>query len=145
MKVDSLGDQALFVGDSSSLSLTASSLSGIKPSCIYFTTRFDSIDDLPLFHCTHNGGGFDMACLAWKVPQLSHFTSANSFRSFVPHLGYIWSASNKLVNGKTIWLKMCLCSLKPSYATIKAQPQFLNLYSFYFIELHSSFLLKILG
>ena len=89
MKVDSLGDQALFVGDSSSLSLTASSLSGIKPSCIYFTTRFDSIDDLPLFHCTHNGGGFDMACLAWKVPQLSHFTSANSFRSFVPHLGYI--------------------------------------------------------
>ena len=84
MKVDSLGDQALFVGDSSSLSLTASSLNGIKPSCIYFTD-----DDLPLFHCTHNGGGFDMACLAWKVPQLSHFTPANPFRSFVPHLGYI--------------------------------------------------------
>ena len=119
----------MFVGDSSSLSLTASSLNGIKPSCIYFTD-----DDLPLFHCTHNGGGFDMACLAWKVPQLSHFTPANPFRSFVPHLGYIWSASNKLVNVcKTIWLKMCLCSLKPSYATIKAQPQFLNLYFFYFL------------
>ncbi|KAF3955653.1 hypothetical protein CMV_019154 [Castanea mollissima] len=55
VKVDSLGDQALFVGNSSSLSLTASSLNGIKPNCIYFTD-----DDLFHFTCTRNGGGFDM-------------------------------------------------------------------------------------
>ncbi|VFQ66307.1 unnamed protein product [Cuscuta campestris] len=36
-RVDSLGDQAIFVGDNASFSLTASSANGCKPNCIYFT------------------------------------------------------------------------------------------------------------
>ena len=135
MKVDSLGDQALFVGDSSSLSLTALSLNGIKPNCIYVID-----DDLLVFHCTHNGGGFDMGMFSMENATIKPLYSGQSLSFFCSPLWYIWSASNKLVNVcKTICLKMCLCSLTRSYATIKAQPQFLNLYFFYFIELHSSF------
>ena len=37
VKVHSLGDQALFVGDNSSVSLSASSFNGCKANCIYFT------------------------------------------------------------------------------------------------------------
>ena len=42
VNVDSLGDQALFVGDNSSMSLFASSFNGCKANCIYFTD--DNVD-----------------------------------------------------------------------------------------------------
>ena len=42
VNVDSLGDQALFAGDNSSMSLSASSFNGCKANCIYFTD--DDVD-----------------------------------------------------------------------------------------------------
>ncbi|KAL4600954.1 hypothetical protein ACB092_11G237200 [Castanea dentata] len=70
VKVDSLGDQALFVGDNSSSPLTASSLNGIKPNCIYFTD-----DDLRVFNCTRNGGGSDMGVFSMEDAKIkSHYS-----------------------------------------------------------------------
>ncbi|XP_030963444.1 putative F-box protein At5g55150 [Quercus lobata] len=84
MKVDSLGDQALFVGDNSSLSLTASSLNGIKPNCIYFTD-----DDLRVFNCTRNGGGSDMGVFSMKDAEIKSHYSGQSLSFFCTPLWYI--------------------------------------------------------
>ncbi|KAK7835558.1 putative f-box protein, partial [Quercus suber] len=84
VKVDSLGDQALFVGNSSSLSLTASSLNGIKPNCIYFTD-----DDLTHFNCTRNGGGFDMGVYRMEDARIMPHYSGQSLSFFCSPLWYI--------------------------------------------------------
>ena len=84
VKVDSLGDQALFVGDSSSLSLTALSLNGMKPNCIYVTD-----DDLPLLHCTHNGGGFHMGVFSMENATIKPLYSGQSLSFFCSPLWYI--------------------------------------------------------
>ena len=72
MKVDSLGDQALFVDDSSSLS-------------IYVID-----DDLLVFHCTHNGGGFDMGVFSMENATIKPLYSGQ-FLSFLlfPTLVYL--------------------------------------------------------
>ncbi|KAL4620031.1 hypothetical protein ACB092_06G125000 [Castanea dentata] len=72
----------LFVGDNSSLSLIALSLNGIKPNYFYFTD-----DDLPLLHCTHNGGGFDMGMFSMENATIKPLYSGQSLPSFVPHFG----------------------------------------------------------
>ena len=84
VKVDSLGDQALFVGNSSSLSLTASSLNGIKPNCIYFTD-----DDLTHFNCTRNGGGFDMGVYRMEDARIIPHYSGQSLSFFCSPLWYM--------------------------------------------------------
>ena len=84
MKVDSLGDQALFVGDSSSLSLTALSLNGIKPNCIYAID-----DDLLVFHCTHNGGRFDMGVFSMENATIKPLYSGQSLSFFCSPPWYI--------------------------------------------------------
>jgi hypothetical protein len=84
VKVDSLGDQILFVGDSSSLSLTASSLNGIKPNCINFTD-----DDLYLFSWTHNGGGSDMGVFSMEDATIKPHYSCRSHSFFCSPLWYI--------------------------------------------------------
>ncbi|KAK7830834.1 hypothetical protein CFP56_027890 [Quercus suber] len=38
--VDNLGDQVLFVGDSSSMSSSPSSFNGCKANCVYFTDDY---------------------------------------------------------------------------------------------------------
>ena len=55
VNVDSLGDQALFLGCNSSVSLSASSINGCKANCIYFTD-----DNIEFYLATSNGGGYDM-------------------------------------------------------------------------------------
>ncbi|KAK7851281.1 f-box protein [Quercus suber] len=61
VKVHSLGDQALFVGDKSSMSLSASSFNGCKANCIYLT------DDHKLYYVsTLNGGGNDIGVFSKK-------------------------------------------------------------------------------
>ena len=81
VKVDSLGDQALFVGDNSSLSLTASSLNGIKPNCIYFTD-----DDLRVLIVPVMVEGLTWACLVWKMPKSSPITPVIPFLLLYPTL-----------------------------------------------------------
>ena len=52
VKVDNLGDRALFVGDNSSISLSAPSFNGCKANCIYFT---DDINFATLGKLTRTG------------------------------------------------------------------------------------------
>ncbi|XP_023881403.1 uncharacterized protein LOC136062141 [Quercus suber] len=84
VKVYSLGDQALFVGDNSSLSLTASSLNGVKPNCIHFTD-----DDLRVFNCTRNDGGSDMGVFSMEDAEIKSHYSGQSLSFFCAPLWYI--------------------------------------------------------
>uniref|UniRef100_A0A7N2LBQ0 KIB1-4 beta-propeller domain-containing protein n=1 Tax=Quercus lobata TaxID=97700 RepID=A0A7N2LBQ0_QUELO len=67
VKVHSLGDQALFVGDNSSVSLSASSFNGCKANCIYFT------DDNKLNYAyTAEGGGYDIGAFRMQERKIEH-------------------------------------------------------------------------
>ena len=77
VKVDNLGDQALFVGDSSSVSLSPSSFNGCKANCIYFT-----YDNIELYEETLNGGGYDMGVFNMKDGTLDkHYPESFSYYS----------------------------------------------------------------
>ncbi|KAK7842113.1 putative F-box protein At5g55150 [Quercus suber] len=76
-KVDNLGDRALFVGDNSSVSLSASSLNGCKANCIYFTD-----DNIELYEETLNGGGYDMGVFSMKDGTFDkHYPESFSYYS----------------------------------------------------------------
>nr|XP_023913250.1 F-box protein At2g17690-like [Quercus suber] len=72
-KVDSLGDQALFVGDNSSVSLSASSFNGCKANCIYYTD-----DYVEVFPFTLNGGGYDMGVFSVEDGEYKHHYEGES-------------------------------------------------------------------
>ena len=77
VKVDNLGDRALFVGDNSSVSLSASSLNGCKANCIYFTD-----DNIELYEETLNGGGYDMGVFCMKDGTFyKHYPESFSYYS----------------------------------------------------------------
>nr|POE57931.1 f-box protein [Quercus suber] len=84
VNVDSLGDQALFVGDNSSMSLSASSFNGCKANCIYFTD--DNVDCYP--NCL-NGGGYDMGVFSMEDGTIKQHYKGKSLSSFAPPVWFI--------------------------------------------------------
>ncbi|KAL0007074.1 hypothetical protein SO802_008576 [Lithocarpus litseifolius] len=82
VKVHSLGDRALFVGDNSSVSLSASSFNGCKANCIYFT------DDNFEFYGA-NGGGYDMGVFSMEDRDTSKPYPVESLSYFSTPLWYI--------------------------------------------------------
>ena len=82
VKVHSLGDRALFVGDNSSVSLSASSFNGCKVNCIYFT------DDNFEFYGA-NGGGYDMGVFSVEDGEYKHHYEGESLSYFSTPLWYI--------------------------------------------------------
>ncbi|XP_065621509.1 putative F-box protein At3g25750 [Quercus suber] len=83
VNVDSLGDQALFVGDNSSMSLSASSFNGCKANCIYFT------DDNDYYLNSLNGGGYDMGVFSMEDETIKQHYEGKSLSSFAPPVWYI--------------------------------------------------------
>ena len=84
VKVHSLGDQALFVGDNSSVSLSASSFNGCKANCIYFT------DDHKLNYAyTLEGGGYDIGAFRMEDGKIDHPYPGESLSFFSTPLWYI--------------------------------------------------------
>ncbi|KAK4592012.1 hypothetical protein RGQ29_016475 [Quercus rubra] len=83
-RVDSLGDQALFVGDNSSVSLFASSFNGCKANCIYYTD-----DYVEVFPFTLNGGGYDMGVFSVEDGEYKHHYEGESLSYFSTPLWYI--------------------------------------------------------
>ena len=81
--VDNLGDQALFVGDTS-MSLSASSFNGCKANCIYFT--YDNVDCY--LNCL-SGGGYDMGVFSMKDGTINQHYKGKSLSSFAPPVWYI--------------------------------------------------------
>ena len=82
VEVHSLGDRALFVGDNSSVSLSASSFNGCKANCIYFT------DDNFEFYGT-KGGGDDMGVFSMEERDTSKPYPVESLSYFSTPLWYI--------------------------------------------------------
>ena len=84
VKVHCLGDQALFVGDNSSVSLSASSFNGCKANCIYFT------DDNKLNYAyTSEGGGYDIGAFRMEERKIEHPYPGESLSFFSTPLWYI--------------------------------------------------------
>ena len=83
VNVDNLGDQALFVGDTS-MSLSASSFNGCKANCIYFTD--DNVDCY--LNCL-NGGGYDMGVFSMENGTMKQHYRGKSLSSFAPPVWYI--------------------------------------------------------
>ena len=84
VNVDSLGDQALFVGGNSSVSLSASSFNGCKANCIYFTD-----DNFDFFLATLNGGGYDMGVFSMEDGNIKQHYRGESLSYFAPPVCYI--------------------------------------------------------
>ncbi|KAM7257618.1 hypothetical protein ACFE04_013359 [Oxalis oulophora] len=85
VKVDTLDDQALFVGDNASLSLAATSLNGCREDCIYFTD--DSND---FYAATKNGGGYDMGIYNLRDGTIEqHYKGEESLSYFNTPFWYI--------------------------------------------------------
>nr|XP_023882431.1 putative F-box protein At5g55150 [Quercus suber] len=84
VKVDSLGGQTLFVGDNSSVSLSASSFNGCKANCIYYTD-----DYVEVFPFTLNGGGYDMGVFSVEDGEYKHHYEGESLSYFSTPLWYI--------------------------------------------------------
>ena len=84
VKADNLGDQALFVGDNKSVSLSASSFNGCKANCIYFTD--DSLFD---YDVTINGGGYDMGIFSMEDGTIKDHYPGQSLSYFSTPLWYI--------------------------------------------------------
>ncbi|KAL4600936.1 hypothetical protein ACB092_11G235900 [Castanea dentata] len=84
VNVDSLGDQALFVGGNSSVSLSASSFNGCKANCIYFTD-----DNFDFFLATLNGGGYNMGVFSMEDGNIKQHYREEFLSYFAPPVWYI--------------------------------------------------------
>ena len=84
VKVDNLGDQALFVGDSSSVSSSPSSFNGCKANCAYFTD-----DCKEGFSSTLNGGWFDIGVFSIEDGNINQHCKGESYSYFSTPLWYI--------------------------------------------------------
>ena len=84
VNVDSSGDQALFVGCNSSVSLSASSFNGCKANCLYFTA-----DNFDFFLATLNGGGYDMGVFSMEDGNIKQHYRGKSLSYFAPPVWYI--------------------------------------------------------
>ncbi|KAM7263616.1 hypothetical protein ACFE04_001299 [Oxalis oulophora] len=82
IEVENLDDKALFIGDTSSFSLTASSINGCKPNCIYYT---DDINETRL----HEERGLDMGVFNLQTSRCEPHYRGESLSSFCPSLWYI--------------------------------------------------------
>ncbi|XP_017239285.2 uncharacterized protein LOC108212063 [Daucus carota subsp. sativus] len=77
---NNLGDQALFIGRATCLSLPSSEY--IRPNCIYFTD-----DNLDVFY--HVGGGHDMGIFNMETHTIEPFFHGKSIHPISPPLWYI--------------------------------------------------------
>ena len=84
MRIVLVRDQALFVGDNSSVSLSASSFNGCKANCICFT------DDNKLNYAyTSEGGGYDIGAFRMQDRKIEHPYPGESLSFFSTPLWYI--------------------------------------------------------
>ncbi|KAH7840653.1 hypothetical protein Vadar_019799 [Vaccinium darrowii] len=81
VELQSLGDNALFVGDNASISVQASKFQGIRPNCIYFTD-----DCWPGYIWSKRGGGKDMGIYNMEDRSLTPCYKGSSFSRFCPPL-----------------------------------------------------------
>nr|POE74253.1 hypothetical protein CFP56_44612 [Quercus suber] len=72
--VDNLGDQVLFVGDSSSMSSSPSSFNGCKANCVYFTDDYKKG-----FSSTLNGGWFDIGVFSMEDGNINQHYRGESY------------------------------------------------------------------
>ncbi|KAM7267090.1 hypothetical protein ACFE04_009256 [Oxalis oulophora] len=84
VKVETLGNQALFVGDGASFSLPATSLNGCRPDCIYFTD-----DSQDFYSLTKNGGGYDMGIYNLRDGSIEQHYKGESLSYFSTPLWYL--------------------------------------------------------
>ncbi|KAM7259944.1 hypothetical protein ACFE04_015685 [Oxalis oulophora] len=74
VKVKSLDNQTLFIGDSSSFSLSASRTNGVKGNCIYFTDNY-----FASYSTEDNGSGSDMGIFNLEDDSIiPHYSGAES-------------------------------------------------------------------
>ncbi|KAF7151816.1 hypothetical protein RHSIM_Rhsim02G0229700 [Rhododendron simsii] len=80
-ELQSLGDNALFVGDNASISVQAAKFQGIRPNCIYFTD-----DCWPSYPRFKRGGGKDMGIYNMEDRSVAPCYKGGSFSRFCPPL-----------------------------------------------------------
>ncbi|KAM7259061.1 hypothetical protein ACFE04_014802 [Oxalis oulophora] len=83
VKVESLDNQALLIGDSVSFSLTPSTANGCKENCIYFT------DDYFLNYFEEKGSGSDTGVYNLKDHTIEPYYNGRSLSHFCTPLWYI--------------------------------------------------------
>ena len=83
VNVDSLGDQALFLGGNSSVSLSASSFNGCKVNCIYFTD-----DNFDYSTASLNGLAYDMGVFSMEDGTSKQHYKGKYLSSFNLHMTY---------------------------------------------------------
>ncbi|KAI8569543.1 hypothetical protein RHMOL_Rhmol02G0286700 [Rhododendron molle] len=81
VELQSLGVNALFVGDNASISVQAAKFQGIRPNCIYFTD-----DCWPSYPKFKRGGGKDMGIYNMEDRSVAPCYKGGSFIRFCPPL-----------------------------------------------------------
>ncbi|KAM7266769.1 hypothetical protein ACFE04_008935 [Oxalis oulophora] len=82
VEIESLGDEAIFVGDSASFSFSTSGVKGFKANHIYFT------DDVSTMYLEENLGGSDMGAYNFEDDTIDRLYDGQSFSHFCTPLWF---------------------------------------------------------